>query len=71
MKTFFKAREYRFLVERTKIEKTSFLYKTALSEANVKTKRMVTSKWSFQRERSFTSNYFIFLKVLFQFKDLL
>ena len=71
MKTFFKAREYRFLVEPTKIEKTSFLYKTALSEANVKTKRMVTSKWSFQRERSFTSNYFIFLKVLFQFKDLL
>ena len=44
MKTFFKTPEHRFLVERTKIEKTSFLYKTALSEANVKTNRMVTSK---------------------------
>ena len=71
MKTFFKKLEYRFLVERTKIEKASFPYKTAISEANVKTNRMVTTKWAYHRERSFTSNYFIFLKVLFQFKDLL
>ena len=34
-KTFFKKLEYRLLVERTKIEKTSFPYKTAISEANV------------------------------------
>ena len=31
-KTFFKKLEYRFLVERTKIQNTSFPFKTALSE---------------------------------------
>ena len=70
-KTFFKKLEYGFLVERIKIEKTSFPYKTAISEANFKTNRMVTTKWAYHRERSFASNYFIFLKVLFQFKNLL
>ena len=34
-----------FLVERIKIEKASFAYKTAISEPNVKTNRMVTAKW--------------------------
>ena len=71
MKTFFKKLEYHFLVERTKIENASFPYKTAKSEANIKTNRMVTTKWAYLRERSFASNYFIFLKVLFQFKNLL
>ena len=70
-KTFFKKLEYRFLVERTKIEKASFPYKTAISEAIVKTIRMVTTKLAYHRERSFTSNYFIFLKFLFQFKNFL
>ena len=37
-KTFFKKLEYRFLVESTKIENASFPYKTAMSEANIKTK---------------------------------
>ena len=71
MKTFYTKLENRFLAERTKIEKVSFPYKTAISEANVKTNRMVTTKWAYHRERSFASNYFIFLKVLFQFKNLL
>ena len=31
------------MVERTKIKKASFLYKTAISEAIVKTNRMVTT----------------------------
>ena len=57
--------------EPTKIEKASFPYKTAIPEANIKTNRMVTTKWAYHRERSFTSNYFIFLKVLLQFKNLL
>ena len=35
--------EYHFLVETTKIENTSFQFKTALSETNV-TNRMVTTK---------------------------
>ena len=71
MKTFFKNLEYRYLVERTKIEKASFSYKTAISEASVNTDRVVTTKWAYHREQSFASNYIIFLKVLFQFKNLL
>ena len=47
MKTFFKKLEYCFIVERTKIEKASFPYKTAISEANVKTNRMATTKWAY------------------------
>ena len=43
-KTFFKKLEYRFLVETTKIENTSFPFKTALSEANAKTNRTATTK---------------------------
>ena len=62
MKTFFKKLEYRSLAESTKIENASFLYKTALSEANVKTNSMVSTKWTYHKERSFTSNYFIFFE---------
>ena len=43
-KTFFEKLENRFSVESTKIENTSFPYKSALSEANVKTNRMVSKK---------------------------
>ena len=70
-KTFFKKLEYCFLVERTEIEIASFPYKTATSEVNVKTNKMVTTKWTYHKERSFTSNYFIFLEIQFQFKNLL
>ena len=48
---------------------TDFL-KTGISEANVKTNRMVSKKWSYHKERSFASECFIFLKILFQFKNL-
>ena len=68
--TFFKKLEDRFLVESTKIEKTTFPYKAALSEANVKTNRMGSTKWTYHKEQSFASNYFIFSKILFQFKNL-
>ena len=68
---FFKKLEFHFLFERNKTEKASFPYKTAISEASVKTNRMVTTKWAYHRERSFASKYFIFLKFLFQFKNLL
>ena len=70
-KTFFKKLEWRFLVESSKIESASFPYKTSISEANAKKNKMVTTKWTYQKERSFASNYFIFLKILFQFKNLL
>ena len=63
----FQKMEYCFLVETTKIESTSFPFKTALSEANVKTNRMATTKWTYHKEWSFASNYFIFLENLFQF----
>ena len=66
-KTFLKKLEFRFLVESTKIENALFPYKTAISEANVKTNRMVNEKWTYHKERSFAGNYFI----LFQFKNLL
>ena len=67
-KTFFKKLEYRFLVESTKIENASFPYKTAISEANVKTNKMVTTKWTYHKERSFASNYFIFWKFCFSLR---
>ena len=65
-KSFFEKLGYRFLVETTKIENTSFLCKIALSEANVKTNRMTTTKWAYHKEWRFASNYFIFLENLFQ-----
>ena len=71
MKTFFKKLENRFLIETTKIENASFPFKTALSEANVKTNRMVATKWTYHKEWSFASNYFIFLENVFQFQNLL
>ena len=70
-KTFLKKLEYHFLVESTKIESASSPYKTSILEANLKTNRMVTTKWTYHEERSFASNYFIFLKILFHFKNLL
>ena len=71
MKTFFKKLEYRFLVESSSSENASFPYKAAISEANVKTKRMVSTKWSYHIEWRFASNYFNLLKIVFQFKNLL
>ena len=71
-KTFSENLEYRFSIESTKIENASFPYKKAISVANVKTKRMVSTKWTYQKERSFACNYFFFfLKTLLQFKNLL
>ena len=59
-KNLFQKTEVAFLVETTKIENISFPFKTALSEANVKIKRMATTKWTYRKEWSFASNYFIF-----------
>ena len=62
--TFLKKLEYHFLVESTKIQSASFPYKTVLSEANVKTNRMVSKKWTYHKERPFATNYFVFSKKL-------
>ena len=44
MKNLFKKLEYSFLVETAKIENAPFPYKTATSETNVKTNRVVSAK---------------------------
>ena len=67
-KNFFQKAGVPFLVESSKIENTSFPFKTALSEANVKTNRMATTKWTYHKERSFASNYFIFWKFCFSLR---
>ena len=59
--------ECHFLVESTKIENTSFPFKTVLSEADFKTNRMATTKWIYHKEQSFASNCLIFVESLFQF----
>ena len=59
-KTLFEKLQYPFLVESTKIENASFLYKTAMSKTNVKANRMENTKWANHKERSFPSKYFIF-----------
>ena len=59
-KIFLKKLEYRFSVESTNIENASFPYNSAISEPNVKANRMVTTKWTYYKERSFASNYFFF-----------
>ena len=46
---FFKKLEYRFLVERTKSQKGIISIQNCQSEANVKTNRMVTTKWGYHR----------------------
>ena len=57
-KTFFKKLEYCLLVENTKIENASFPLKTAISEVNVMTNRMVSTNWTYHKERSFARNNF-------------
>ena len=50
-----------FLVESTKTGNGTFPCNiTALSEANVKTKRMGSTKWTYRKEQSFASNYLFF-----------
>ena len=67
-KSFVKKLEHRFLVETTKTENISFPFKTALSETNVKTNRMATTKLTYHNEWSFASNYFIFWKIFSSFR---
>ena len=67
-KTIFKKLEYPFLAETTKIENASFqfaLSEAALSEADVKTNRVSTTKWNHHKEWRFASKCFIFLQYLF------
>ena len=70
-KTFVKKLEYRFSAERTKIENRTFPYKNCPVRTQCQENRMGSAKWTYHKEQSFTSDYFIFLKILFQFNNLL
>ena len=62
------------LFQKTRVlffENPSFPYKTAILEADVKTNRMVNMKWTYHKEQSFASNYYILSKILFPFKKFL
>ena len=63
-KIFFKKLENHLLVKSTVIEKPSFPYKAAISEAIAKTNRMVSTKWTYDTVRSFAINYFFFEDVV-------
>ena len=57
MKQIFKKLEDLFSVESTKSDKTTFPYKTALSEANIKVNRIESTKWT-QRIEFFQYTFF-------------
>ena len=61
-KTFFKKLGYRILVEVTKIENTSFPFKTALLEANAKANRIASTKWTYQNSGVFPVTTYFFWK---------
>ena len=68
-KTFFKKLEYRFLVENTKIENASFLYKTTISEARRQMEWTLKNGLIANNGVLPVTTYFV-LKILFQFKNL-
>ena len=48
----------------------AFPYKTAASKVNVKTNSMGSTKWTYYKQWSFATNHLIFLKILFEQKNL-
>ena len=63
-KIFFEKLECRFLAEGTTIESPLFTYKTALSKPKLGHEiEWGVKKWTYHKERSFTTNYFIFSKI--------
>ena len=60
---FSKKLEYRLLVESTKIEKVSFPFKNGISESNVKTNGMVSTKWTYHKERILPVTTLLFSKI--------
>ena len=63
--------EYRFSVKSTTMENATSPHKTASSKSIVKTNKTGSTKWSKNKERGFATNYFIFLKIYFWYKNLL
>ena len=61
--------ESRFSVQSIKIDKATFPYKTALSEANLKANRMGSTNWTYHKEiLSFPVITFFFRKFCFSLK---
>ena len=56
----FQKLENPYLIESITIENATFPSKTALSKASVKTNRTGSIKWTYQKEKSFTTNYLSF-----------
>ena len=63
-KIFFEKLEYRFLVDSTIIERATFLYKTALSNGNVRTNEMGRRKWTYHKKTQFCLKQLYFLENL-------
>ena len=53
------------------IENATYPYKIAPSKANVKTNRIRSTKWTYNKDQGFSSDYFISLKIKFEYKSLL
>ena len=69
-KTFFKKLEYCFL-KTLRLKTYHFHTKLPYQKPMLRQIKWVSTKWTHHKEWSFTGNYFIFLKILFQFKNLL
>ena len=67
-KPFSKKADQCFIVKSAKIENVILWYKTAPSEANVKTNGTGTAKWTYHKEWSFASNHVFFWKFCFSLR---
>ena len=70
-KTFFKKREHCLIVERTTIENAIFHTKLSCQKPVSRQVEWGVQKWTYHKERSFDTNYLIFLKIQFRYKNLL
>ena len=60
MKAFYKILKDCFLVQNSNIENATFSYKTTLSDTNIKTGRMGSAKWAYNKEQSLCQYFFFF-----------
>ena len=67
-KNFFQKLKHLFSAENIKIENTSFTHKTVVSEANVETNRMVSTKWTYCKEQSFPVTTLFIWKFCFKLR---
>ena len=56
--SFFEKLVYHFIAESITMENTTFPYKTTLLKTNVKIDIMVSRKWTYHKERGFTTLFF-------------